>query len=717
LTFTGETNFTPRYSADGRWLLWLASDGHRIAHLREQPVGGDARQARDVVHLDGLGGYALLSDGSLVFEQSRAYAEGYFFQDLFRWDRASGRVTQLTRKRRARDPAVSPDERRVAYSQNLTSTSVLAVMPLAAGGEGEVLWRGERFDQAYQPAWSPDGATLAFSAWRRGGYRDILLVDVASRRVTEVTRDRALDGSPVFSPDGRWLYFESDRSGISNIYAWDRRSGELWQVTDEIGGAYEPEVSPDGTRLVYRGNVAEGYDLFEVRVAPSRAAETRATTGAATGADAGAATAMGVWLETGSGLQVAAAEGVPAGWRRAVPYLDDRPPPTEISDDEVVVSAPRPYRALESLAPPAWTYEALASAKGSYTVVRTSGSDTAGLHSYSLSTGINLPRGELNVAGSYAYGGLRPGLRLSAARTASERATGYRVNGRSLPYRDEIWSGSISLAVPGQRKPDSSWFLSFDYSLDYTRLLEAPPMSPAPDDILTRAPLTDYAQSGLGVRLTYSALDSTLHGVGPQRGADLSLGTRLDLPELGATYRALSVSYTARWFRQLPGWLTPGRALPSVALRLNGALRAGDLTRTGSFGLGGFPEQDLVSAVLERTRASSTGVLRGYPARAVAGNQYHLFNGELRHLLWNTERGLSTLPFYVQRLHVAMLWDAAAAWDTEPTRDALRTSLGAAVRLDAVFGYFVAGTFELGYARGLTAGGVGDGWLLLTGTL
>lgn len=674
LTFTGETNFTPRYSADGQWLLWISSDGHRISKLREQPVGGDARQARDVVHLDGIGGFARLADGSLVFEQSRSYRDQYFYQDLFRWDRKSGRITQLTRMRRARDPAVSPDERQVAYSQNLTSTSVLAVMPLVADGEAQIVWQGERFDQAYQPAWSPDGKTLAFSAWRRGGYRDVLLVDVATRRVTEVTRDRAMDGSPVFSADGRWLYFDSDRSGISNIYAWDRRSGQLWQVTDEVGGAYEPEVSPDGKRLAYRGNVVEGYDLYELMLEP-------------------------------------------AGWRPAPPYLDDRPPPTQISDDEVAVSAPRPYRALESLAPLAWTYEALASVKGSYTVVRTSGSDTAGLHSYSLTTGLNLPRGELNVAGSYAYGGLRTGLRVSGARTANERIAGYRVNGRSLPYRDEIWSGSLSLSLPGQRKPDSSWFLSFDYSLDYSRLVEKPAGGPDPDDILTRRPLIDYAQSGLGVRLLYSSLDSTLHGVGPQAGLDLSLGTRVDLPELGATYRALTVSYSTRWFRQLPDWLTPGRYLPSVALRLAGSIRAGDLVRVGTFGLGGFPQQDLISAVLDRTRASSTGILRGYPARTVAGNQFHLWNGELRQAVWNVERGLSTLPFYVQRLHVAALWDAAAAWDEEATADSLRTSLGGALRFDVVFGYFVTGTFELGYARGLTEGGVSDGWLLLTGTL
>lgn len=702
LTTSGETNVRPRYTPDGKALIWFSSDGHRIAALRQMPIGPDGAEegkARQLVHLDALGGFDVLGDGSLVFEQSRSYGDTYQYQDLFRWDRASGEVAQLTRMRRARDPAVSPDERWVAYSQNGASTSVLAVMPLAPDlgasrevpgeGEGEglvsgesvgqasaaqVLWRGERYDQAYQPAWSPDGKTLAFSAWRSGGYRDILLVDVATRQVTEVTRDRALDTSPVFSPDGKWLYFDSDRSGISNLYAWDRASGELWQVTDELGGAYEPAVSPDGGRLAYRGTVTWGYDLYELAVTPER-------------------------------------------WQPALPFLDDRPDPIRIADDEVRVSVPRPYRPLESLAPPAWTYEALASAKGSYTMFRTSGIDTASLHSYSLAAGLMLPRGELNVSGSYAYFGLRPGLRLSGARTIASRASGYRVDNKSLPYRDEIWSGSASLSLPGQRKPGAAWFLSLDYSLDYTRLVDKPDDSPDPNDILPRVPLTDYRGSGLGMRLSYSSLDATLYGVGPQTGVDLSLSTRVDLPELGATYRAITAGYTLRGFAQLPEAIHPFGFRPSVAGRLAGSIRAGDLVRTGSYGLGGFPEQDLISAVLDRTRASSTGLLRGYPARAVFGNQYHLWNGEARQALWNVERGLSTLPIYVQRLHVAALWDAAAAWDDEVSWDDVRTSIGGALRLDLVMGYFVTGTLEVGYAHGLTKGGVGDAWLLLTGTL
>ena len=124
-----------------------------------------------------------------------------------------------------------------------------------------------------------------------------------------------------------------------------------------------------------------------------------------------------------------------------------------------------------------------------------------------------------------------------------------------------------------------------------------------------------------------------------------------------------------------------------------------------------------MSAIINSTRFSFTGYLRGYAERTVAGNQYHLANLELRQEGWVIERGLSTLPIYLRRLTLAALLDAGAAWDGNLTGSQTRVAVGGALRLDAFFGYFVPGTFELGYARGLVNGGIDETWLLLTGSL
>ena len=123
-------------------------------------------------------------------------------------------------------------------------------------------------------------------------------------------------------------------------------------------------------------------------------------------------------------------------------------------------------------------------------------------------------------------------------------------------------------------------------------------------------------------------------------------------------------------------------------------------------------------AIVNSTRAGSSGYLRGYPARTVTGNQFHLLNLEYRQELWQVEHGISTLPVYLRRLHLGLLADLGTAFDgTFDLQKSGRLGLGAALRLDAFFGYFVPGTFEVGYAHGVTSDGVGQTWFLLTGSL
>jgi hypothetical protein len=671
LTRSAESNFNAKYTDDGKSIVWIQSDGYRVPHVRTMPVGGDASRARDVVQLEAIGPFDLEPDGSFVFEQGgRVTRRQYSFQDLFRWDARTRQVTQLTRGRRARDPSLSPDGRRVAFSQNEESTSVLAVMDTVPDAPSSIVWRGKRFEQAYQPAWSPDGARIAFSAWRRDGYRDILIVELASGKVHEVTRDRAIDMSPAWSRDGRFLYFDSDRTSISNIYAYDTKEGSLWQVTNVVGGAFRPHPSPDHARLVFEAAVPSGgFDLFELAIDRT-------------------------------------------SWLPAHAFVDDKPPPASVRDDSAKVSKPRPYRPLETMAPQSWTAQLALGDPEPSTTIQVGGSDIFGLHFYQLALGTDLTTGDLDIGAVYGYGGLRPNLRLAAARTFAERG-GYRLDGIPTTYGQEEWSATLSTSVPFETRPDSRWSLSFDYDFDWFRLVDPPAFILDPNDRVTVVPLTDYVQAGLATRVSYGNVRGTTYGLGPQAGFDASIGLRLDHPYLGATYKTVSLSYALATYQKLPWGKTP-----AFAARLGGTLRAGDLVRPGSFGLGGAPSQEIVRSIIESTRAGTTGFLRGYPTRTVTGNQFHLLNLEYRQELWQIERGLDTLPIYLRRLHVAALSDIGTAFDNPFSFDRhVRASLGGALRLDAFFGYFVPGTFEIGYSHGLTKEGISEMWFLLTGSL
>ena len=64
-----------------------------------------------------------------------------------------------------------------------------------------------------EPRWSPDGSHLAVTRWTRGGYADVVVLDSLGTVVRALTHDRAIDGMPAWTPDGRAVVFTSDRTG------------------------------------------------------------------------------------------------------------------------------------------------------------------------------------------------------------------------------------------------------------------------------------------------------------------------------------------------------------------------------------------------------------------------------------------------------------------------------------------------------------------------
>ncbi len=667
LTHTAEGNTFQRWSPDGKEILWQQSDGYTLAKIRA--IGRDADQstARNIVQLEQQGPFDVASDGSIVFEQGWQYRRDYSFEDILRWDAGTGQIVRLTTGRRARDPSLSPDGRRVAFSQNEHSESVLAVMDVAPNAPSSIVWRGERFDQAYQSCWSPDGTRIAFAAWRNGGFRDILVVELASGKVTELTHDRAIDMSPAWSADGKTIYFDSDRTGISNVYAYDLADGKTWQVTNVLGGAFGPRPSPDGERLVYSGAVAAGgYDLFELPI-------DRAT------------------------------------WLPAREMIDDKPTAVVIHDDEAQVSPPRPFRALETLAPQSWTATFDVSGNTPSTSIQTGGTDAVGLHAYSLGVGLDTVNGATDVGVAYSYSGFRPSLRIAAARSLVQRSES--VDGVAQQFPEEDWSGTLSVTLPLEQRPGASWSLSFDYDTDLYRKVGGAVIIPDPNQREPEVPITNYLEAGLGVRLAYSNVRTVTFGLGSYTGFDASTSLRVDHPAFGSAFHAITLSYAFDAFQNLHS------ARSMLAAHFTGALRAGDLVNGGGFGLGGVPPQDVAQSIVDSTRSSSIGYLHGYPIRDLVGNQYQLLNVELRREAFLIEHGISTLPIYFRRVTVAGLFDAGDAYNQTFAIDDLRTSVGVALRLDAFFGYFVPGTFELGFSRGLNRDGVDEGWFLLAGSL
>lgn len=113
-------------------------------------------------------------------------------------------------------------------------------------------------EQQLSPAYSPDGTKIAF-AGIRGNQPDIFLYDLASGEIQNVTSDRFFDGAPVFSPDGKWLYYSSIGEQNAKIYRLNLASPkERYQVTSGDWNDIDAYFSPDGKRIFFASDKPTG---------------------------------------------------------------------------------------------------------------------------------------------------------------------------------------------------------------------------------------------------------------------------------------------------------------------------------------------------------------------------------------------------------------------------------------------------------------------------
>ena len=118
---------------------------------------------------------------------------------------------------------------------------------------------------------SPDGMHLAFEQLDEvTGTRDIWAMELAARRPIRLTADPHDDLAPVWSADGRSIYFASNREGVPGIF---RRSvdgtGDEERVLRDQSQTVPYDVSPDGGRLVFtRPHQRRDLDLWLMRLAP-----------------------------------------------------------------------------------------------------------------------------------------------------------------------------------------------------------------------------------------------------------------------------------------------------------------------------------------------------------------------------------------------------------------------------------------------------------------
>lgn len=150
------------------------------------------------------------------------------------------------------DHGYSPDGRLLAISCGPKGSRIYVVpaeggTPRLVVGESPAYWHG----------WSPDGATLAYVG-RAGDNYDIYTVPVEGGEPRRLTTAPGLDDGPDYTPDGAWIYFNSERTGTMRIWRMRPDGTGQEQVTfDEAYADWFPHPSPDGRWLVWLSYAAD----------------------------------------------------------------------------------------------------------------------------------------------------------------------------------------------------------------------------------------------------------------------------------------------------------------------------------------------------------------------------------------------------------------------------------------------------------------------------
>lgn len=204
----------------------------------------------------------LSPDGHLLLYWS--YTEGNPPSAVLHWMRPDGSTGEF-----ASDVApytsFSPDSDKVAVSAYTGKNNIDIFTVATEGGIGKQLTNNPAID--YEPAWSPDGQTIAFVS-DRDGTSHIYLMDIDGKNQRRLTKSDMTELEPAWSPDGTKIAFMSSQGMLlTNIYIVDSDGANPRNLTNETVGYNEnPVWSPDGTLIAFWSDREGNHEIYTIRL-------------------------------------------------------------------------------------------------------------------------------------------------------------------------------------------------------------------------------------------------------------------------------------------------------------------------------------------------------------------------------------------------------------------------------------------------------------------
>ena len=269
----------PRMAPDGRTIALVPAPGALLAGAQQGAVlvgveDGQVRAAPAPDPRRNISAAAWTAAGEIVYLQAESVVSAAGSTAiLVRQDAASGRVVSQTWSPSSALVLDVLGDGRVVFDTRSPRQNLREVTLSSGVAEGRWLSRGESTDR--QPVYSPDGEWVAFSS-NRGGGMNLWLVSTATGKLRRVTESH-VNWDPAFTRDGRRLLWSSNRGGNFEIWTADVDGGGPRQVTQDGGNAENPTATPDGQWIVYSSGNPQKAGLWKIH--PEGSGAIRVVTG------------------------------------------------------------------------------------------------------------------------------------------------------------------------------------------------------------------------------------------------------------------------------------------------------------------------------------------------------------------------------------------------------------------------------------------------------
>ncbi|MFH1761570.1 MAG: hypothetical protein ABIA63_10770, partial [bacterium] len=200
-------------------------------------------------------------DGNkIVFCRADPGLKGGYYLNLYVYDISARTAEKVSQSKRCYYPAWSPDCKTIAAVQNMNAAQNILIFDLKTG-KSKKITDNKAGILITGLSWHPNSRKVVYSKLNADNTRGIYIYNIKAGKEVDIIKDNFDNRDPVFTPDGRKLFFASDRFGAFNIFSYDIDNRELFQHTDVKGGAFCPVIDSANKRIIYSCYDADGFTL------------------------------------------------------------------------------------------------------------------------------------------------------------------------------------------------------------------------------------------------------------------------------------------------------------------------------------------------------------------------------------------------------------------------------------------------------------------------